>query len=329
VRITPIVVVTLVALTVATDCAVASPPTQQPTGIGIRLADVPAAQNHDPLTRSYIVNRLAPGTSIHRRIEIINGTHSTARIAVYVAAAGLHRGTFGFTPGHDRNELSSWTSVSQAVLHLPPSGSAFETVAVHVPKVAAAGERYAVVWAETSAPRRASGGVTLVNRVGVRIYLSVGSGGLPPTRFAIGSLTAERSAAGRPFIAATVRNASKRMLDIRGTLTLSNGPGGLRAGPFPVVLGSGIAPNGVRSAKVQLDERLPVGPWHVRMLLRSGHVEREADATLSFPVLAMASRRSHSLLLSIVAALLIGATLMVLAIEARRRHPNRRTAGQQ
>jgi hypothetical protein len=325
-RIALIVVVTLAGLTVAATCARAAQPVQQPTGIGIRLADISSAQSHDPLTRSYIVNRLDPGTDIQRRVEIINGTHSTARITVYVAAATLHRGTFAFTPGRDRNELSSWTSVSRAVLHLPPGGRAFETVAVRVPNRASAGERYAVVWAETSA-RPPAGGVTLVNRVGVRMYLSVGSGGMAPTRFTIGPPHAERSATGRPLIVAIVRNTSKRTLAIRGTLTLSSGPGGLRAGPYPVVLGSGIGPNGFRSAKVQLDKRLPLGPWHVQMLLRSGDVERKADATLSFPRLAPTARHSRLLLLPIVAALLIGSTL-TLARQARRRRPNRRTASQ-
>lgn len=219
--------------------------------------------------------------------------------------------------------------MSQAVLNLPPDGRAFETVAIRVPKIASAGERYGVVWAEASAPPPVSGGVRLVNRVGVRMYVSVGSGGLAPTSFTIGSLSAGRSATGGPLVVAIVRNTSKRTLDIRGALTLSNGPGGLRAGPFPIVPAAGIAPNGAWSAKEQLDKRLPIGPWHVQMLLRSGDVERKADATLSFPRLAPAASPSHSPLLLIVAALLIGATLIMLANETRRRHPGRRAASRQ
>jgi hypothetical protein len=329
VRIALIVVVTLAGLTVAAARALAGLPPKQPTGIGIRLAHIPAAQNQDPLTRSYIVNRLAPGTNINRRVEIINGTHSSARIAIYVAAASLHRGTFAFTPGHNRNELSSWTSVNQAVLQLPPGGRAFETVAVQVPKRASAGERYAVVWAEVAAPPRGSGGVTLVNRVGVRMYLSVGSGGLAPPSFTIGPLTAERSATGQPLIAATIHNTSKRTLEIHGTLTLANGPGGLRAGPLPVTIGARTTPDGFGRATVRLDKQLPIGPWHVQMLLRSGHIQREADATLSFPRRATTTRPSHSLLLPLIVTALIGSTLILLAREARRRHPRRRAARQQ
>lgn len=56
-------------------------------GIGIRLVDMPADSRDKPLTRSYIVDRLAPGTSIRRRVEITNSTSSAAAVAVYPAPA--------------------------------------------------------------------------------------------------------------------------------------------------------------------------------------------------------------------------------------------------
>jgi hypothetical protein len=145
-------------------------------GIGILLADVLARSHDDPLARSYIVDRLAPGTSVTRRVEIVNSTRSPADVAVYPAAAGVRRGTFRFAPGHSRTELSSWTSVSRDVLRLQPGTRGFETVTIDVPQDASSGERYAVVWAEVSAPAPATGGVTLVNRVGIRMYLSIGPG---------------------------------------------------------------------------------------------------------------------------------------------------------
>ena len=81
--------------------------------------------------RSYIVERVAPGTTVRRRIEITNTTSSTADIAIYPAAADL-RGTFRFASGHGRNELSSWTSASQLVLRLAPGTRAVETVTIVV-----------------------------------------------------------------------------------------------------------------------------------------------------------------------------------------------------
>jgi hypothetical protein len=165
-------------------------------GIGILLADVLARSHDDPLARSYIVDRLAPGTSVTRRVEIVNSTRSPADVAVYPAAAGVRRGTFRFAPGHSRTELSSWTSVSRDVLRLQPGTRGFETVTIDVPQDASSGERYAVVWAEVSAPAPATGGVTLVTRVGSRMYLSIGPGA---RRLGAGDRAARQTTAPRPL----------------------------------------------------------------------------------------------------------------------------------
>jgi hypothetical protein len=258
-------------------------------GIGVRLVDIRAGSSDNPRAASYIVERLAPGARISRRVEITNTTHSAAVVSIYPAGAGLHLGAFGFAPGHTRNELSSWTAVSRAVLRLAPGTKAFETVTVDVPKDASSGERYAVIWAEVSAPAPAGGGVTLVNRVGVRMYLSVGPGGAPPANFAIGPLAAERSATGAPLVVAKIHNSGRRTLDVNGNVTLSNGPSGLRAGPFLVKL-SALAPGTSMPAIVRLDKRLPRGPWRVDMRLSSGFVERAAVKTMTFPRYGTAAR---------------------------------------
>ena len=122
-----------------------------------------------------------------------------------------------------------------------------------------------------------------MNRVGVRMYISIGPGGAAPATFGIASLTAERAATGAPLVVAKIRNSGRSTLDIQGALTLSKGPGGLRAGPFPVTPATAIAPGGSQRAAVLLDKRLPRGPWLARMTLRSGPVERTAVATLTFP----------------------------------------------
>jgi hypothetical protein len=252
-------------------------------GIGVRLVEVPAQSRDNPLARLYIIDRVAPGASIHRRIEVSNSTASTAKVAVYPAAASLRQGGIRFAPGHKRNELSGWTSVSRGALRLPARTKALLTVTIKVPKNASAGERYAVIWAEVSARAAGTGGVTLVNRVGVRMYLSVGPGGAPRSDFAIGPLSARRSGAGESLVAATVHNTGLRTLDISGNLTLSEGPGGLRAGPFPVRFRTALPPDDSEPVMVRLDNRLPRGPWRARMRLRSGFVQRVAVATIMFP----------------------------------------------
>ena len=250
--------------------------------IGIRIVDVPPnSARKDPLALSYIVNRLAPGKTVQRRIEVSNSTRSTVSIAVYSAAAGLRQGEFVFGARRNKNDLSQWTSVSRGVVRLQPGTKAFETVTIRVPKDASAGERYAVIWAEVSTP--GSGGVKLANRVGIRMYLSVGPGGAPPSDFVIGSLIAKRSASGQPLVIAKVHNSGKRTIAISGNLTLSNGPGGVRAGPFPVNLVVPLAPGSTRAMTVRLDKQLPRGPWRAQIRLKSRSIQRVAVATVTFP----------------------------------------------
>jgi hypothetical protein len=294
--------------------------------IGVRLLDVPAASPDGSRARSYIVDQVAPGATVRRRIEITNTTSSTADISIYPAAADL-RGTFRFASGHSRNELSSWTSVSQFGLRLAPGARAVETVTIEVPKQASAGERYAVVWAEVSAPAPVAGGVTLVNRVGIRMYVSIGPGGAPTSTFAINALTAERSASGEPLVVATIHNSGQRTIDIAGRLTLDQGPGGLQAGPFPVKLASALGPGDSATVAVQLDEKLPRGPWRAHLRLRSGLIQRVAVGTITFPPLAkppiakvVPAESSHLILVVIVllGLLALGTLPLLLSRRARR-----------
>ena len=50
--------------------------------IGIRLVDGAPASGGNPLARMYVVDRIAPGSTISRRVEISNSTSSTATVMV-------------------------------------------------------------------------------------------------------------------------------------------------------------------------------------------------------------------------------------------------------
>ena len=279
-----IVLSLLAGIMIPASGALAAPsqPTADSGSIGIRIVDVsPDSSRNDPLALSYIVNRLAPGKTIQRRIEVSNSTRSTVAVSVYPAAAGLRQGEFVFGPNHGKNELASWTSVSRDVVRLQPDTKASETVTIRVPKDAAAGEHYAVIWAEVSTS--GSGGVKLANRVGIRMYLSVGAGGVPPSNFVIGPLLAKRSASGQSLVVARIHNTGTRTIAISGNLTLANGPGGVRAGPFAAKLVLPLTPGSTRAVTVRLDKQLPRGPWRVQLRLKTRLIQRVAVATLTFP----------------------------------------------
>ncbi|MDP9220960.1 MAG: peptidase [Actinomycetota bacterium] len=249
---------------------------------GLRLLDVPVTAGNDPRARLYVVDHLAPGAVIHRRIQISNSSRADTSIALYPAGATIAQGTFQGAGGHTRNDLSTWTSVTPDGATIAGGGQLMATVTIAVPRDAAPGEQYGVVWAEArSAPDAA--GVTEVNRVGIRLYVSVGPGGAPAANFTIESLTAQRSAQGRPLVVASVHNTGGRALDLSGSLDLSAGPGGLSAGPFPATLGVTLAIGDTERVTIALDKRLPAGPWRASVTLHSGLLDRTGQATITFP----------------------------------------------
>ena len=262
----------------------AEPADASPDGgsIGLRLLDAPITARTDPRARLYIVDHLAPGTVIQRRVEVSNTTASTEHVVLYSAAARIAKGSFLGAAGHSTNQLSRWTSISPGTADVPPGGLMTATVTITVPPNAPPGEQYGVIWAEARATPEA-GGVIEVNRVGIRLYLSVGPGGAPAADFTIESLTAQRSPDGRPVVLATVHNTGGRALDMNGTLKLLDGPSGLTAGPFPATLGTTLAIGDTEPVTIALDKDLPAGPWDARITLKSGLLERSARATITFP----------------------------------------------
>jgi hypothetical protein len=300
-------------------------------GIGLRLVDVPAAAYDDPRARVYIVDHLASGTVIHRRIEVSNTTVSTAHILLYSATATIARGSFLGAAGHTPNDLSTWTSIQPGAADVPAGGRVTATVTITVPPDAAPGEKYGVVWAEVDSPPIAGSGVTQVSRVGIRLYLSVGPGGPPAADFTIVSLIAQRAPDGRPMVLASVHNTGGRALDMSGSLQLLAGPGGLSAGPFPAILGTTLAIGDTEAVTIALDKALPAGPWDAQITLRSGLVERSARATITFPATGAApsvitlSTRPGWLYLAIT-GLVVFLLLVILAllVVLRRHRPAHR-----
>lgn len=256
---------------------------QSGESVGIRLLDAPSNRANDPRARLYIVDHLAPGTTIERRIEVSNDTSKAQEIRLYPAAARVRNGKFEFGEGREANELTRWTTVTPATVTVPAGQDATANVKIVVPPNAVAGEKYAVVWAELRAVATETEGVGAVNRVGIRVYLSVGPGGEPPTDFEVAALRAKRDRDGLPVVEATVRNTGGRAVDLTGELELGNGPGGLSAGPFKADLGTTLAPGDEAPVRVTLDRSLPDGPWDAHLEMRSGETVKETDATITFP----------------------------------------------
>lgn len=259
----------------------ASAAAQEAEGISIRLLDAPTDRSDDPRAQLYVVDHVASSSVVERRVEVVNHTEQPVHVDLYAGAAFVDGSGFGFGDAAGGNELADWTTVAPAAMRLDPDAAGVAIVRVAVPAGAAEGERYGVIWAGTSDV--AANDVRTVNRVGIRMYLSVGDNGEPDSGFAITGLGAGRDDQGRPTVIADISNTGARALDLGGHVDLHEGPGGTVAGPFPITGVPTLAIGATTSITVPLEPSLPPGPWMVRVVLRSGSVERTSEALFTFP----------------------------------------------
>jgi hypothetical protein len=308
-------------------------PAPSPAGIGIRLLDIPASTKDDPRARSYVIDRLAPGSEISRRVQVQNNTGSPQSVRLYSGAAHIDGGSFVGDDAGVGNDLSTWTTVAKPQIDLASGASAEVLVTIKVPADAAESEQYGAIWAEVRSSAN-KGGVVQANRVGIRIYLSVGPGNGKPADFTITSLTPGRDTAGNPQLSARVTNTGGRALDVSGELSLTAGPGGLSAGPFAVQQAVTVPPGKTQEVTLTLPRELPNGPWTAQIRLKSGLLERQASAPVTFPdagsgepVAPVQAEGNDGLtLLAITLAILVVLAAATLTLLARRKRKNRARA---
>jgi hypothetical protein len=291
-----------------------------PGTVGIRLLEAPASRLDDPRALNYVVDHVHPGASFARSIQVSNGIDGPIRFGMLAGAATI--GGYGWSAQpFAANELTSWITLDPAHLTVPPGGSQVVVARFAVPQDASAGERFAALFAVT-APSAGDGNVQTRSAVGIRVYLDVGRGGEPASSFTATDLRAQAGA-----ILAAVTNTGERALDVAGRLTLEDGPGGASAGPFDgqaVTLAVGASGTVV----VPVPSALPRGPWHARLVLRSGRVSQTLEATLTFPAIGRPPVRvtpeRHHVPVAVPAGL--GALALGLALHLARRRLIRRLA---
>ncbi|WP_338673488.1 hypothetical protein V1460_10535 [Streptomyces sp. SCSIO 30461] len=300
--------------------------------IGVRLVDVPADLVDDPRARQYVIDNLKPGITIRRSIEVVNDSDSAQRIALYSGAADIKRGSFVGAAGSTGNELTSWITLSKPSLDIPAHSTARSAVTIAVPKDAAPGERYGVVWAQVRGHDTGEG-IALVNRTGIRVYLSVGGNNPPQPKFEVNTMTAARDSGGRAVVQAQVHNTGGRALDFTGDISMKRVSGSLSAGPYPVRLGISLKPGQSEPVTVTVTDTVENGPWDITLRLKSGLLEETHKARITFPTGpgiagAVPSRLDDDdaptpILLATAAALvlLFSACLGVVRFTRRRKEP--------
>jgi hypothetical protein len=290
--------------------AMPSPVPNSGSSVGIRLIDAPVSRRDDPRAYMYIIDYLNPGDAIVRHIEVTNLSATTRTVALYPAAATVTKAGFTFAnQNRQTNELTNWVTLEHTALTLQPKEHAQLSVKINIPKDATRGEHYGVIWAEEAPIDKINANVIQVGRVGIRMYLSIGPGGEPPSDFTIDNLAGSRTPHNDPVVTARIHNTGGRALDLSGQLTLTDGPGGLAVAPIPVHVDT-LAIGDSRTIQIPVTAQIPQGTWHAKLTLTGTKVHHEADATITFgqakthPA-AMLGTTGVTALLTVAAVLLI------------------------
>jgi hypothetical protein len=309
----------------ASAMAGANPEKPSPQRFGVRLVDVPVSEAHNPRALRYIIDYLPAGAVIHRRIAVLNEESKTSHFTVYPDAARITHGAFIGEAGHTRNELTTWISIAHRSVTLPPHSSVMDMVTIRVPHKPTRAEHYGMIWVQQVATAHVARGFAIkeVNRVGVRIYLAVGRGGVPPTKFTITSIAGHRSPDGGAVLTAVAHNTGGRAVDLYGHARLTDGPGGTSAGPFAIHQVVTLAPGQSDTVTFIPGKRLPSGPWRATITLISGFTRDTASATILFsPHLASSVwSRPSTMFWGIV---VIAALALLILIPVRRARQTRR-----
>jgi hypothetical protein len=302
-----------------------SPPPSSLARFGIRLLQAPVSERSNPRARLDIIDSLHPGTVIHRLIRVGDLGSTPVKLRIYAAAAVIRQGQFLPANGQYRqDQMTTWIRVRHPLVRLRPGGKRDVMVTIAVPHDAPQGEQYGIIWAQGASALhgRHVGNVTLVNRVGIRIYLAVGPGGGPPSSFTLGSMSATMTRTGTESASVEVHNTGGRALDLTGRLSLTSQSGGLRAGPYPAAH-TIIAPGQSFPVRVALPTKLPSGPWHAVIELTSGGLAHSERATIAFTAAGGGSKFPAIPVTALALILLALAVAVVLVRRSRRRRPRR------
>ncbi|UVE96419.1 hypothetical protein [Dietzia sp. B32] len=253
-------------------------------GFGIRIGEVPVDLADNPRASTYIVDNVPPGKRMERQIVVSSTMPERTTFDLYVGAAHVDDEGYQAEPRGATNALTTWTSLDKTEVTLDPGQEEVVTVSVDVPADAPEVEQYALIWMSTQVDEDNADAVQAVSRVGIRMYLSVGSGDGPRPSFSIGSLLPIRLDDGTAAIKAILENTGARAVEVSGTLDLTEGPGGLSV---PAVESGGkTIPSGSSGEliiEVPNSGTFPAGPWSAEVTLDSGYGKETAAAEISFP----------------------------------------------
>ncbi|MDQ3757458.1 MAG: hypothetical protein M3394_06395 [Actinomycetota bacterium] len=268
--------------------------------------------------RSYVVRTVEPGTGFDDRLEARNLTDAPIDLVVEPVDAAV-TGEGSFAPGTTAAAEGAWLRVSPGRVRVPARGSTRVALRVDVPADATPGDHIAAVVVRKAEAPSGGGEVQVVNRVGVRVYLTVtppvGTAAAPRRAF---ELRALRWTEGRNF-EAEVANVGDLLVEPLGTLTMARGD--FTTTVDVPVLGT-VPPGAVATFPVRTAGELEPGTYEARLRLRlvQGGEEQEQRVTFSVTAETPAERQKRDSGLPLLPVLLAMAALAFVVGLALRRY---------
>ncbi|MDP2860481.1 MAG: DUF916 domain-containing protein [bacterium] len=141
-----------------------------------KLSVFPASfEKEDPRTRSWFIWTVKPGETRGDEVVVQNKNNEPVELEIYSVDATANKdGAFTLFPKGEKNSAGGWISLSKSSLLVPPQAKVSVPFTVKIPLTAGPGDHVAGIAVETkSGEEPSSSGVRLVQRIGVRFYLTV------------------------------------------------------------------------------------------------------------------------------------------------------------
>ena len=282
-----------------------------------------------PRDRSYIVKTVDAGSELTDRLEAVNLTDKPLDIDIAaVDATVLADGSFA--PGTAATAEGAWFTVTPSRVRVPAKGTMPVQVRIRIPADATPGDHIAAVVAQRAdgaTTPSGQGNVVLLQRVGVRAYLTV-RGATPARRaFELRDLRWVGAPAARTF-EADIANVGDLLVEPLGSLTI--GRGGLSATTDVPVMGT-VPVGESRTLRLSApgEGDLEPGAYEATLKVRDVNGGAEQERTVSFTVGGAAKGASKDspfpLWLGVLAALALGG--VAVALYRRRKADREARAG--
>ncbi|MDX1659026.1 MAG: hypothetical protein R3343_09420 [Nitriliruptorales bacterium] len=228
---------------------------------------------------SYLIHDVSPGDVLEDRVEVVNLTNAPIQLLVESVDATLNAdGAFAPAGPGTRREAGAWIELERNSLEIAPLGAESVGVTITVPSTAPAGDHVAAIVVQREDPDL-QGNVRVVNRVGVRVYLTVGGGGPLSRDFSIAGFRWAGTPTDLQFEVEIV-NTGQLLVEPAGTIEVSRDGTTVLRHEMPVL--GGVPRQESRRLMISLPGELAGGTYVTDVDLQTWQGDAEDSAQTSF-----------------------------------------------